>query len=106
MEPGGMEAIGEAVTGGLAARALEPSAGGGADVHGGACFNCATPLVGPHCHQCGQAAHVHRTIAAWWHDLAHGVLHLDGKIWRTLPLLAWRPGELTRRYVAGERAKF
>ncbi len=40
------------------------------------------------------------------HDLVHGVLHLDGKFWRTLPLLAWRPGELTRRYVDGERAKF
>ena len=34
------------------------------------------------------------------------MLHLDGKFWRTLPLLAWRPGELTRRYVHGERAKF
>ena len=43
---------------------------------------------------------------ASWHDLAHGVLHFEGKIWRTLPLLAWRPGELTRRYVEGERARF
>ena len=23
---------------------------------------------------------------------SHGVLHFEGKIWRTLPLLAWRPG--------------
>ena len=29
-----------------------------------------------------------------------------GKIWRTLPMLAWRPGELTRRYIEGERARF
>ena len=36
----------------------------------------------------------------------HGVLHLDGKLWATLPLLAFKPGNLTRRYVAGERAKF
>jgi hypothetical protein len=34
------------------------------------------------------------------------VLHFEGKIWRTLPLLAWHPGELTRRYVNGERARF
>ena len=34
------------------------------------------------------------------------MLHLDGKLWHTLPMLAWRPGELTRRYVDGERAKF
>ncbi|MEA3066052.1 MAG: hypothetical protein QOJ27_2509 [Sphingomonadales bacterium] len=103
---GGIESVGEAVTGGLAARAVEPVAGEGLGEGHGACLNCGTRLIGPHCHQCGQAAHVHRTVAAWWHDLAHGVLHLDGKIWRTLPLLAWRPGELTRRYVEGERARF
>jgi hypothetical protein len=34
------------------------------------------------------------------------VFHFDGKIWRTLPLLAWNPGHLTRRYIHGERAKF
>ncbi|MEA2998496.1 MAG: hypothetical protein QOK17_329 [Sphingomonadales bacterium] len=107
MGPGGIEAVGEAVTGGLAARALEPAAGEHrGDGQGGVCLNCGTALIGPHCHQCGQPAHVHRSVAAWWHDLAHGVLHLDGKIWRTLPLLAWRPGELTRRYIHGERAKF
>jgi len=101
-----MEAVGDAVTGGLIARSVEPEAGEGRAGEGGVCLNCRTVLVGPHCHQCGQAEHIHRTVGAWWHDLAHGVLHLDGKIWRTLPLLAWRPGELTRRYVRGERAKF
>lgn len=101
-----LEALGDAVTGGALARAVEPEAGEGGHTHESACLNCGTPLVGPHCHQCGQAAHVHRTVGAWWHDLAHGVLHLDGKIWRTLPLLAWRPGDLTRRYIAGERARF
>jgi hypothetical protein len=36
----------------------------------------------------------------------HGVLHLDGKLWNTLPQLVFKPGHLTRRYIAGERAKF
>ena len=49
---------------------------------------------------------MHRTLGEFAHDIAHGVFHFDGKIWRTLPLLAWRPGDLTRRYVHGERAKF
>jgi hypothetical protein len=102
----GLGAIGEAVTGGLAARAVEPEAGEGRATAPGACLNCGTALIGPHCHECGQAAHVHRTVSAWWHDLAHGVLHLDTKTWRTLPLLAWHPGQLTRRYIDGERAKF
>jgi hypothetical protein len=103
---GEAEALGEAVTGGLAARAMEPDGGEGCKGTPGACLNCGTDLVGPHCHLCGQPAHVHRTVSAWWHDLAHGVLHLDTKTWRTLPLLAWHPGQLTRRYVDGERAKF
>jgi len=105
MTSGGLESVGEAVTGGLAARAVEPEAGEGEAGHG-ACLNCGTPLVGRHCHRCGQSGHVHRTLTAFWHDLAHSVLHFDGKLWRTLPLLAWRPGELTRRYVDGQRASF
>ncbi|MGZ8999157.1 MAG: DUF3667 domain-containing protein, partial [Allosphingosinicella sp.] len=106
MTTGGMEAVGDAVTGGLVARALEPGAGESHGREERICLNCGTELIGPHCHNCGQPGHVHRTLMAWWHDLAHGILHLDGKIWRTLPLLAWRPGELTRRYIEGERARF
>ena len=103
----GVEGAGEAITGGMVARAVEPQAGeAGGHTQETACLNCGTELIGPHCHRCGQAAHVHRTLGAWWHDLVHGVLHLDGKVWRTVPLLAWRPGELTRRYIAGERASF
>ena len=70
------------------------------------CLNCGTALIGDYCHACGQHAHVHRTISAFFHDLLHGVLHFEGKTWRTLPLLAWRPGELTRRYIDGQRARF
>jgi hypothetical protein len=99
VDHGSAEAVDSGGLGGAAASAFIPA-------ESGACLNCGTRLVGPHCHQCGQAGHVHRNIGAWWHDLIHGVLHLDGKIWRTLPLLAWRPGELTRRYILGERARF
>jgi hypothetical protein len=107
MGPEGLEAIGDAVTAGLGARVLEPGAG---EPHRGeqegACLNCGTLLTGPYCHACGQSAHVHRTLGAFWHDLAHGVLHFEGKIWRTVPLLALQPGDLTRRYVEGQRARF
>lgn len=105
----GVESVGEAVSGALAGRAVEPEAGEvGRDghTHERNCLNCETRLAGDYCHVCGQRAHVHRTLSAFFHDLVHGVLHLDGKIFRTLPLLALRPGELTRRYIDGERAKF
>jgi hypothetical protein len=101
-----MDGVGEAVTGAMLARAAEPGAGEQGAPEPGNCLNCGAPLEGPYCHQCGQPGHVHRSLAAFWHDLAHGVLHFEGKIWRTLPMLAWRPGELTRRYIAGERARF
>lgn len=102
-------AIGDMMTGALAARAVESRAGEAqhdAHEHGETCLNCHTALVGDYCHACGQHAHLHRSVGAIWHDIAHGVLHLEGKTWRTLPMLAWRPGELTRRYIDGERARF
>ena len=71
-----------------------------------ACRNCGAAIAGAYCSSCGQKAHLHRTLTAFWHDLVHGALHVDGKMWRTLPLLVWKPGELTRRYIDGERARF
>lgn len=103
---GALAAIADAATGAAVARALEPSAGEGHVAAQTRCLNCGTFLTGAHCHQCGQAAHVHRNIGAFWHDFLHSVLHFEGKAWRTLPVLAWRPGELTRRYIEGERAQF
>ena len=100
------EAVGGAIEGGLYARAVEPKAGEGGATGEGACLNCGTALAGAYCRNCGQKAHVHRTIGAIMHDVLHGALHLDGKIWHTLPLLALKPGQLTRRYIEGERAKF
>ncbi|MFY8196726.1 MAG: DUF3667 domain-containing protein, partial [Novosphingobium sp.] len=93
-----------------AARTVEPSAGEYAGDHGhtheSACLNCGTALVGSHCHACGQAAHVHKTLGAFFHDLLHGVFHFEGKIWRTLPLLITKPGKLTREYIDGRRASY
>ena len=102
------EGIGTAIEGGLLARAAEPGAGEVADHPAGpvACANCATRFTGHYCPQCGQSAHIHRTLSAIGHDLMHAVLHLDGKLSKTLPLLIFKPGELTLRYIAGERAKF
>ncbi|WP_338501334.1 DUF3667 domain-containing protein [Sphingomonas kaistensis] len=103
-----VEPIADAVTGGIAARSVEPQTGvdGTGHTTERACLNCGAALVGAYCHNCGQHAHVHRSLGAFGHDLLHGVFHFEGKIWRTLPMLAWRPGELTRRYIAGERASF
>jgi hypothetical protein len=103
---GEIEAAGDAVTGAMLARAIEPGHGEAQGAAHGPCLNCGAALTGPYCAQCGQSGHIHRSFAAIGHDLAHGVLHFEGKIWTTLPELAVRPGKLTRRYIQGERAKF
>jgi hypothetical protein len=105
--PGEIDAAGDIATGTLAAHAVEPDTGiAGREEGEAVCLNCGTGLSGAYCHRCGQPAHVHRSIRGLLHDVAHGVFHFEGKIWDTLPLLAWHPGLLTRRYIVGERAKF
>lgn len=106
---GEIEGIGEAVTGGLLARAIEPEAGEvGTDghTHERNCLNCGCRLVGDFCHCCGQKAHVHRSLRAFMGDFLASLVNFEGKFWRTLPMLAWRPGEMTRRYIEGQRARF
>lgn len=102
--------IGVVVSGAVPARAVPntdtDAVASDGHSHETVCLNCATALTGEYCHACGQHAHLHRTLGAFVHDLLHGVLHFEGKIWRTLPLLAWKPGDLTRRYIKGQRASF
>jgi Protein of unknown function (DUF3667) len=105
---GEFDAAGTAIEGALLGAAVEK--GELLDAHGDttetACLNCGTRLTGPFCAACGQKAHVHRTLSAIGHDVLHSVFHFDGKLWRTLPMLLFKPGELTRRFIHGERAKF
>jgi hypothetical protein len=108
---GDADGIGTIFTGGIAAHAVEHVANPGDSGHshagaGGACLNCGAIRAGEFCQSCGQSGHTHRHVMAIGHDIAHGVFHFEGKFWSTLPLLILRPGELTRRYVHGERAKF
>lgn len=101
------QGAGDLATGGLVARAVEPEAGESkGHTSEAACLNCGTALIGSHCHACGQRAHIHRTLGAFFHDLLHGVLHFEGKTWRTIPLLVWKPGKLTREYIDGKRASY
>jgi hypothetical protein len=104
---GEAEAAGDAITGALVARAIEnPSAPVGAAAATGACRNCGAQVAGAYCANCGQPVHIHRSLLSLGHDILHGVFHFEGKFWRTMPELFFRPGRLTRRYIDGERAKF
>lgn len=100
------EAAADVITGGVIARAVESSAGEGHKEGHGNCLNCGAVLTGAYCASCGQSAHLHRSLPSLGHDILHGVFHFEGKVWRTLPELFFRPGKLTRRYIDGERARF
>jgi len=105
-----MMGIGEDAAGQLADAALLGAAfeqgGAGDQSHDVACANCGAVLQGRYCHVCGQIGHVHRSVLHLVEEFFHGLLHFDGKLWRTIPLLLARPGALTRRYVEGHRVRF
>ncbi len=71
------------------------------------CRNCGAPLAGPWCAQCGQRLRdLDRPFLALVGEFLENVLSFDGRAARTLRLLLFRPGELTCRYLAGQRVRF
>ena len=72
---------------------------------GAVCENCVTLLQGPWCYVCGQEyGHRRRSVADLAFEAFEGMFHADGRLWKTLPRLLFRPGTLTRDYVNGKRA--
>lgn len=107
---GEIEAVGAAATAGLVAGAIEGGKTPNETVHDaeahGVCANCGAAIHGNYCAACGQPAHVHRTLGHMVEEFLHGLLHFDTRAWRTLPMLVFRPGTLTRDYIHGKRARF
>jgi len=100
-----LEAVGGAATGGLFASTFEKPTGEKGE-HQPLCADCGTQTIGKFCHACGNASHVHRTLLHLGEELLHGVMHFDSRTWRTLPLLVFRPGRLTREWCQGKRTRF
>lgn len=101
---GEFEAAGALATAGLVAGAVE----GGEPVKAGdgACLNCGAKVEGRYCSNCGQATHANRKLFHLAEEFLHSLFHLDTKLWRTLPMVIFRPGTLTRNYVYGKRARY
>jgi hypothetical protein len=100
-----LESAGAAATAGLASAAIEKRTGRAGEAHTH-CTDCGAELVGRFCHACGQPGHVHRSLLHLAEELLHGVMHFDGRAFRTLPLLVFRPGRLTREWVHGKRTRY
>lgn len=71
------------------------------------CLNCGTRLSGQYCGICGQRAR-NRLISLWEliSDAFGDLLEFDSRLWRTLIPLLRRPGQLTRDYLEGRRARY
>lgn len=69
------------------------------------CANCGAILAGPYCHACGQSAEdFERSVSSLFAETIEHLFHTDGRLFRTLPRLIYKPALLTRDYLAGRRA--
>lgn len=70
------------------------------------CKNCNSTFKGNFCNNCGQSATTHRLdFNSIWHDIQHGLLHIDKGIFYTIIQLFTRPGHSIREYLEGKRLK-
>ncbi|WIO73194.1 DUF3667 domain-containing protein [Porticoccaceae bacterium LTM1] len=71
------------------------------------CENCGTLLQGEYCHRCGQEViHNRRFFGGVILDLLNTFFSYDSKVNRTFLPLFFKPGFLTREYMAGRRARY
>lgn len=71
------------------------------------CANCGAALTGRFCAACGQS--VEASLRPAWElieQALESLVHFDARGPRSLKLLLFRPGELTRQYLVGKRASF
>lgn len=71
------------------------------------CDNCKTLLQGKFCHHCGQEKTVILcSLKNLFQDLFAAFGSWDSRLWRTLIPLWFKPGVLTKQYLAGHRASY
>jgi Protein of unknown function (DUF3667) len=71
------------------------------------CDNCGAAVAGRYCAACGQRREP--PLHSLWHFTqvaAEDLTHADSRLWRTLGALLFRPGYLTREFLAGRRARY
>lgn len=73
------------------------------------CLNCGHPLdlSDKYCPNCSQANSTKKlTLIDFFEEFLSNVLSYDSKILQTLAALLWRPGKITREYIAGRRLSY
>jgi hypothetical protein len=71
------------------------------------CPNCGAAVSGNFCHECGQEAVLHPpSTREFLHEFIGHYVALEGKLWKSLGLLLFRPGRLTLEYIKGRRVRY
>ena len=71
------------------------------------CLNCGTEVAGRFCQQCGQEnVEIKESIIQLLVHFVEDLTHFDGKLWKTLRLLLFKPGSLTQLYMEGRRSAY
>lgn len=72
------------------------------------CLNCEFTVDNNFCPRCGQKTDTHRIVLKHFifHDLLHGVWHLEKGILFTLKETILRPGQAALDYISGKRIKY
>ena len=72
------------------------------------CLNCGTDLAGNYCHICGQKRYERkdRTVATFIRHFFEESFSFDSKFYRSLKLLLFKPGFLTREYFSGRVSSY
>jgi hypothetical protein len=71
------------------------------------CGNCAAPVLGKYCGQCGQSVDTHRrSVLHLLHDLLTDIISFDSRVLRTLRALFLQPGELPRAFREGRVQRY
>jgi hypothetical protein len=71
------------------------------------CRNCGAVAAGTYCPNCGQETSLALpSVRAFLRDAAGRYVALDGRLWRTMAALLFRPGYLAQEYFAGRRRRY
>ena len=71
------------------------------------CANCGASLSGRYCARCGQRVeHAVHSLSHFHREVAEDLTHADSRLWRTIAALLFKPGYLTREFLAGRRVKY
>jgi hypothetical protein len=71
------------------------------------CPSCQAAAHGDYCSRCGETIAVHSPSAGEFiHEFVGHYVALEGKLWATLRLLIFKPGQLTAQFLRGRRVPY